>query len=116
MLTRQILKNYLLLFSLFLISILSFTSCSDDQKVIATEASLVPIKPNADATKESDKKFIVSAYEFNWYQIMLSKLASRRSASEEVKQFSAMLENTSRDTKTALGSLAIMKSIRISST
>ncbi len=115
MLTSQILKNSLLLSSLFLISLLSFTSCSDNQKVIVTEASLAPIKPNADLTKESDKKFIVSAYEFNWYQIMLSKLASRRTSSEEVRQFSTMLEDASRDTKTALGSLAIMKSIRISS-
>ncbi|MFZ1677292.1 MAG: DUF4142 domain-containing protein, partial [Saprospiraceae bacterium] len=100
---------------LFLMSFFSFISCNGDQKVITTEASLVPGKPDVDLTKESDKKFIVSAYEFNWYQIMLSKLASRRTSSEEVRQFSAMLEDASRDTKTALGSLAIMKSIRISS-
>ncbi|MEP6794121.1 MAG: DUF4142 domain-containing protein [Saprospiraceae bacterium] len=90
-------------------------SCSGDQKVITAEASLVPAKPIIDLTKASDKKFIEGAYEFNWYQIMMSKLAARRTSSEEVRQFSAMLENASRDTKTALGSLAIMKSIRISS-
>lgn len=115
MLTCQILKKSLLLSTFMLVSVFSFMSCNNDRQVIVAQASLVPAKPNVDLTKENDKKFIVSAYDFNWYQIMLSKLASRRTGSEELQQYSAMLENSSRDTKTALGSLAIMKSIRISS-
>lgn len=99
--------------SLFFVSLFTFTACHDSQDDNAT--ALVQVKPVPVSTQENDQHFLVSAAEFNWEEILLAKLAFRRVSSEEVRQLSQVLENTSRDNKLALGSLAVMKSISVPS-
>src|SRR5688572_29399923 len=48
-------------------------------------------------------------------QALLGKLAQQRTSSEEIRTLAKMLEDASREEKSALASLAIMKSIKVPS-
>ena len=113
MVTCQHLKRSLLFSFLFLIGLISFTSCGDKQADSVQLASMNT--PPVNSTKESDKRFLASAAEINMEQIMIGKLATQRATSEEVKSFARMVEDAHRDAKVSLGSIAIIKSISIPS-
>jgi len=105
------LKKSLLLASFSVTCLFAFTGCSNEQPV-NTAATFEQVKPKAD-TKAADESFLVHAAEFKWNAILLSKLATRRAGNEEVKLLSQTLENAYRDSKSKLGSLAVVKSIRV---
>ncbi len=101
-------------FSVMVIALFRFGSCGDDRQLDTKEVVIEKIKP-ADLTKENDKQFLVRAVEMKYEQILLGKLAQRRSTTEEVIELAKMLEEANRETKSSLASLGIIKSIPVPS-
>lgn len=64
------------------------------------------------STEEYDKRFLARAAELCYQQILLGKLATQRSLDQEIVTLARLLENANRDTKTSLGSVAIMQSLQ----
>ncbi|MEO6130387.1 MAG: DUF4142 domain-containing protein [Saprospiraceae bacterium] len=94
--------------------IIGLVSCQEKQIPVESISSAIEInKPKSDATKESDERFLAKAAEFNFEGVLLGKLAVRRATSEEVKAMAQMMEDQHRETKSAIASLAIYKSIPI---
>ena len=112
MLTIPLLKKTLLLSSLFMVFLLSFTACGNrqvDSKEVAEEIN----KPKSDSTMERDERFLVNTAEYNFREIMLGKLAQQRSTSEDVKALAKLLEEAHRKSNSELSALALSKSIAI---
>ena len=114
MLTCQHLLKSLVYSFVCLITVFSFVSCGDKQPAVNQEVSLAQIKPVI-STAENDKQFLVRAVEMKYEQILLGKLAQRRSTLEEVKQLAKMIEDANRESKSSLASLGIIKSIPVPS-
>jgi putative membrane protein len=87
--------------------------CGDSREANQKDMGLAINKPIDDPTKKSDEQFLISVAEFNFEQILLGKLAQQRSSSTAVRDLAKMLEEDHRETRTALGSMAIIKSISI---
>lgn len=114
MLSCQHLIKSLLYSALMLIAIFNFVSCSDKPEAITTNLAAAQVKPT-DLTRETDKQFLVRAVEMKYEQALLGKLAQQRTSSEEIRTLAKMLEDANREEKSALASLAIMKSIQVPS-
>jgi len=99
---------------LSLISFFSLTSCGGDREIEASQVAVAQIKP-AESTKENDKQFLVRAVEMRYEQILLGKLAQRRSTTQEIIDLAKLLEEYNRETKSSLASLGIIKSIPVPS-
>ncbi len=116
MLISQLLNKSVLHVFLLLTVVLGATSCSSDQQVDSKQIATDLNKPKNDIAKEQDERFLVSAAEFEYEQILLGKLANQRATSPEVKELAKMLEDAHRTSKSELGSLGIVKSIAVPST
>lgn len=116
MLMSQHIKKSVLYFSLLLSTLLGVVGCNSDQQVDSKEIAMDLNKPKNDIAKEQDERFLVSAAEFDFEQILLGKLAKQRATSADVKELARMLEEAHRSSKTELGSMGIVKSIAIPST
>lgn len=116
MLTTSILKNPFRHFVLLTTIAFASFGCGDTQQVDSKEIATDLNKPKNDIAKEQDERFLVSAAEFDFEQILLGKLAKQRATSADVKELARMLEEAHRTSKTELGSMGIVKSIAIPST
>lgn len=112
MLTYQHFLKSVLCCSVVLMATFGFTSCGNKSEVSVSQASVAQVKP-ADLTVENDKRFLNEAVEMKYQQVMLGKLAQQRSSNEEIKGLAKLVEETNRSEKSALASLAIMKSISV---
>lgn len=105
------------LFSLFVLTtVLGTIGCSSDQQVDSKQIAMDLNKPKNDLAKEQDERFMVSAAEFDFEQILLGKLAYQRATSPEIKELAKMLEDAHRTSKSELGTMGILKSIAVPST
>ena len=52
--------------------------CSNDQQVDSKQIAMDLNKPKNDLAKEQDERFLISAAEFDYEQILLGKLANQR--------------------------------------
>jgi putative membrane protein len=112
MLTIPSIKKTSLFFSLFLMLMLSITSCGRrevDSKEVAQELN----EPNSDATKESDEKFLVNTADMNYREIMLGKLAQQRAISADVKALAKVLEDAHQRAISEISALASTKAIAV---
>lgn len=116
MLIYQLLKRSVLYVILVSTAILGTIGCRDDQQVDSKQIAMELNKPKNDIAKEQDERFLVSAAEFDFEQILLGKLANQRATSLEVKELAKMLEDAHRASKSELGSMGIIKSIAVPST
>lgn len=116
MLISQLLKKSVLNLVLVLTALLGVIGCSNDQQVDSKQIAIDLNKPKNDIAKEQDERFLVSAAEFDYEQILLGKLANQRATSPDVKELAKMLEDAHRTSKSELGSMGIMKSIAVPST
>jgi putative membrane protein len=90
--------------------------CRDEQQVDSKQIAMDLNKPKNDIAKEQDERFLVSAAEFDFEQILLGKLAYQRATSADIKEFAKMMEDAHRTSKSELGSMGIVKSIAVPST
>ena len=116
MLISQLLNKSVLSVVIVLIALLGTTSCSNDQQVDSKQIAMDLNKPKNDIAKEQDERFLVSAAEFDYEQILLGKLANQRATSPDIKELAKMLEDAHRASKSELGSMGILKSIAVPST
>jgi putative membrane protein len=116
MFISQHLIKSLVYVAIVLTAALGATGCSSDQQVDSKQIAMDLNKPKNDIAKEQDERFLVSAAEFEYEQILLGKLAYQRATSPDVKELGKMLEDAHRTSKSELGSLGILKSIAIPST
>ena len=116
MLISQHLKKSALYLILVITSVLGTIGCRDDQQVDSKQIAMDLNKPKDDLAKEQDERFLVSAAEFDYEQILLGKLANQRATSPDIKELAKLLEETHRTSKSELGSLGILKSIAVHST
>jgi len=116
MLISQHLNKSVLYVAFALTAVLGTTGCSSDQQVDSKQTATVLNKPKNDIAKEQDGRFLVSAAEFEYEQILLGKLAYQRATSPEVKELAKILEDAHRTSKSEVGSLGIVKSIAVPST
>ncbi len=99
-------------FSFILLSVMSLCSCNDapkDSKEAATEMN----KPNSDATRESDEKFLVRASEINFEEIRLGQLAEQKGTAAEVRDLAKMLVMAHNKANDDLHALSSSKGIAI---
>lgn len=113
MLTFERLIKTLLYFSLCIVVISGSMGCGDTREADQKDMGMNLNKPVDDLTKKIDEIFLVKVAEFNYKQILLSKLAQQRATSMAVKDLAKMLEEDHRNAKMALGSMAIIKSIAV---
>jgi putative membrane protein len=113
MLTIQSIIKSVVYFALCVVAISGSMGCGDSREANQKDMGLAINKPIDDLTKKSDEQFLISVAEFNFEQILLGKLAQQRSSSTAVRDLAKMLEEDHRETRTALGSMAIIKSISI---
>ncbi len=109
----HLLKKSFFLSVLLLMLVLTFMSCKGKQEMDSKQTATELNKPNSDATKESDERFLVQAAEINLEEIMLAKLVQQRTGSEDVRALAKMLEDAHRLAKSNLSSLAFRKSIAV---
>ena len=110
MLTLSSIKKTTLFFSLFLMLVLSITSCGRrevDSKEVAEELN----EPKSDVTKESDERFLVNTVEMNFREIMLGKLAQQRATSADIKALAKVLEDAHQKANAEVSALASTKAI-----
>jgi putative membrane protein len=105
-------QPFVILLVVACMSVIGLTSCGNDQPVSVSIASVQPVQMD---TKENDKRFLVRAVELKYDQILISKLAGQRAATEEIKSLARMLEDANRNERSAIASLAILKSIPVPS-
>ncbi len=98
--------------SVLMMAAFGFTSCGNKSDVQVSQAAVAQVNP-ADLTIENDKRFLNEAVEMKYQQVMLGKLAQQRSSNEELKALAKSIEEANRTDKSALASLAIMKSISV---
>ena len=92
---------------------MSIVSCGADH---AATISQPVVEPKDDAiSKANDEKLLVDAVEIYYEEILVGKLAQKRATSESIKELARMLEQDSREKKSELASLGIMKSISVPS-
>ena len=113
MLTCQHLKKSLWFASVMLISLFSIVGCSDSAGT--KEIALAQIQPAVVSTRESDERFLQSAVEIYFKEILIGKLAYQRASAQELKDLAKWYEDTNRASKSSLASLAIMESIKVPS-
>ncbi|MEP6645831.1 MAG: DUF4142 domain-containing protein [Saprospiraceae bacterium] len=89
-------------------------SCGQKQPE-SLSASMQLNIPKSDQTKEIDGRLLAQAAQFNMEGILLGKLATRRANSEEIIALAQMMEDSHREAKSAIASLAIYKGIAIPS-
>src|SRR6187200_3112820 len=103
-------------YSIVLISAFSaLCSCNDmpqDSKD-SREAAKEMNKPNSDATRESDERFLVKAAEINLEEIRLGQLAEQKGTATEVKELARMLVQAHNKAKDDLQALSSRKGIAI---
>jgi len=112
MLTLSSIKKTTLFFSLFLMLVLSITSCGRrevDSKEVAEELN----EPKSDVTKESDERFLVNTVEMNFREIMLGKLAQQRATSADIKALAKVLEDAHQKANAEVSALASTKAIAV---
>lgn len=97
--------------ALFAITFFSIIGCGNDQSA-TKEIAVAQINP-VESTKGNDTRFLVTAVEQKYEQILLSKLAQRRSTTPEVIELANLVEESNRETKSSLASLGIIKSIKV---
>ncbi len=114
MLTYHLRKSLLFL-SLLLIVLVGFVRCGNRHEMDPKQEAIELNKPNSDATRERDEKFMVQAQEFHFQGIMLGKIGHQRASAEEVKAMAKILEDAYRTARSELSSLAIRKSIAVPS-
>lgn len=110
--TTTLLRPFSSAFSIILLSVMSLCSCNDapkDSKEAATEMN----KPNADATRESDERFLVRAAEINFEEIRLGQLAEQKGTAAEVRDLAKMLVMAHNKAKDDLHALSSSKGIAI---
>lgn len=96
---------------LFFVALFSFTACGpSDHRV---DQTITEIKPETPSTTTQDARFMSSAADINFGEIMLAKLAQQRSVSEDIKSIAKMCEETHRTANAELRSLAMNKGIRV---
>lgn len=91
---------------------MSLCSCNDapkDSKEAATEMN----KPNSDATRESDERFLVRAAEINFEEIRLGQLAEQKGTEVEVRELAQMMIQAHTKAKRDLDALASSKGIAV---
>jgi putative membrane protein len=111
MLTCQSLKNLLPAF--LMVALFSFTSCGGHREMDSKQVATVLNEPKSDVTKERDEKFLVKAAEINFEEIMLAKLAQRRTAADDIKAMAKMFEDTHRSANSSVTALAMSKKIAV---
>jgi putative membrane protein len=84
----------------------------DDSMEVAEDMN----KPQDDATKEMDEKFLMDAAEINLEEIQLGQLAQQKGVSQEVKDLGKMLAESHTKALNELTSLASSKSIAVPTT
>jgi len=90
-------------------------SCNDmpqyskDSKEAAKEMN----KPNSDATRESDERFLVKAAEINFEEIRLGQLAEQKGTAAEVKELARMVVQAHNKAKDDLHALSSRKGIAV---
>lgn len=105
--------KFFVLAAMSFIFLIGFTSCGHDEPRDSMEAAQQLNQPKSDATKESDERFLVRAAEFHLEEIIMGKLARQRGLDPAVQALGTKLENAHRDAKSAVASLAMIKSIAI---
>ena len=97
--------------ALFLAALFSFTSCGPSNNRV--EQTVTEIKPQAPSTAAQDARFMSTAADINFGEIMLAKLAQQRSVAEDIKSIAKMCEETHRTANAELRALAMNKGIRV---
>ncbi len=92
MLISQHLKKSALYLILVITSVLGTIGCSSDQQVDSKKIAMDLNKPKDDLAKEQDERFLVSAAEFDYEQILLGKLANQRATSPDIKEFAKFIK------------------------
>lgn len=93
--------------------VILMNSCGSDHAATISQP-VVEQKDNV-ISKANDEKLLVDAAELYYEEILVGKLAQKRATSEKIKELAGMLEQDSRDKKSELASLGIMKSISVPS-
>lgn len=110
MVTQLNLRTYCWAFSILLTSF--FCSCNEAPKD-SKEAAKEMNKPNSDATRESDERFLVRAAEINFEEIRLGQLAEQKSTAADLRDMAKMLVQTHNKAKDDLHALASSKGIAV---
>jgi putative membrane protein len=93
---------------------LSTFSCKNEPKKEDPEEVAEDMnKPNDDATKEMDEKFLMNAAEINMEEIQLGQLAQQKGVSQDVKNLGKMMTDAHTKAMAELTALASSKSIAI---
>src|SRR5689334_24415242 len=109
-------KNLSLVPFLLILCAIFLFACGDSEKVDSKELAMALNQPKNDLTKESDERFMVSAAEFAYKEILAGKLAQQRSSSQSVRDLAKSMEDSYREFKSSLGSMGIIKGIAVPST
>ena len=110
--TTPILRPFSWAFSIILLSFMGLCSCNDAPKD-SKEAAQEMNKPNADATRESDERFLVRAAEINFEEIRLGQLAEQKGMTAEVRDLAKMLVQAHDKAKNDLHALSSSKGIAV---
>jgi len=108
-----------MLFSAFIVSamLFSLTSCKSETKPKDPEEVAEDMnKPNDDASRERDERFLMKAAEINLEEIQLGQLAQQKGTMTEVKEMGKMMQDAHVKSLAELTSLASSKSIAIPTT
>lgn len=113
MLTFHSLKNSIVTSIIAGAFLTIMSSCGSDHAATISQP-VVESTDNA-ISKANDEKLLVDAAEIYYEEILVGKLAQKRATSEKLKELARRLEQDSRDKKSELASLGIMKSISVPS-
>ena len=97
--------------ALLLAALLSFTACGPSHNRV--DQTVTEIKPQTPSTAAQDARFMSTAADINFGEIMLAKLAQQRSVAEDIKSIAKMCEETHRTANAELRALAMNKGIRV---
>jgi putative membrane protein len=100
-----------LAYTLLLAACFSFTACGPSNNRV--DQTVTEITPETPSTTAQDARFMSTAADINFGEIMLAKLAQQRSISEEIKSIAKMCEETHRAANAELRALAMNKGIRV---
>ena len=88
-----------------------FTACGPSNN--RADQTVTEIKPQTPSTTAQDARFMSTAADINFGEIMLAKLAQQRSVSEDIKAIAKMCEEAHRTANAELRALAMNKGIRV---
>ena len=108
--TRQSLLRFVLP-ALFFAVVFSFIACGPSNNRV--DQTITEITPKTPPTTTQDARFMSTAADINFGEIMLAKLAQQRSISEDIKSIAKMCEDARRAANAELRALAMNKGIRV---